>query len=189
MRGEGIQFPVAVALMVASLAGCGVGTVDGSDTSEASGSSSAPAPVSAFRLSGDAPKLLPFSVRLKKVADAVGIETNDPSLEALRAAHLELGDYDYAQDLPPDFQWSSSRMAKWVRVLLPVCRSEAFRSRYPSLPDGIESLVEAAYGRAATTDDLADIQQAVDEAAVLEPGDRSDVACVIVLSSAEMVLQ
>ena len=130
-------------------------------------------------------ELLPFRVRLSRVAQVAGVATDDPLLETMRAHALELGDHDFASGVRPDLRWTSSRMGIWVKSLLPVCDAEAVQARYPSLADDPGELITAAYGREPTGDDLA----AVDEALVdlTDPAERFRATCLAILSSVEFV--
>ncbi|WP_169791681.1 hypothetical protein [Sandaracinus amylolyticus] len=130
--------------------------------------------------------LLPFDVRLQRVADAVGVSTDDPILADLRAARLELGDHDYGAGVAPDLAWSARRMTSWARALRPVCASEAMRARYPALRDALEELAIAAYGRRATPEDYDAYDAALAEVPLV--GDAQYRAmCIALLSSTELV--
>ena len=132
--------------------------------------------------------LLPFWVRLGRVASVVGKSVEDPLFDDFRTAHIELGDYDYASGVAPDRQWSPQRMASWAKALRKVCQSNDFEALYPALPADLESLIPAAYGRAATADDLALVDEALKDAPV-DPALRSETICLAVLSSTEFVVQ
>src|SRR5689334_15219709 len=92
----------AILAAAASLLGCGS---DGADAlSNGLGGRQSPAgpteeeqrpelPEGAFAY-GNAPTLLPFDVRLAKVARVLDVDTASPVLEALRARRLDLGDHD-----------------------------------------------------------------------------------------------
>lgn len=130
--------------------------------------------------------LLPFDVRLQKVAAVLGVETDDVALALLRERRFDLGDDDYASGIKPDYSWTSARVATWVKALKPVCASAKMRERYPALPDGLDALVLAAYGRAVTDEDRA----AATELATTYAKD-SDTAyrlvCLSVMTSLEFV--
>lgn len=132
--------------------------------------------------------LLPFWVRLQRVAAVVQKPVEDPLLDDLRAAHIELGDYDYASGIVPDRQWSPQRMAAWTKALRKVCNSPDFRALYPSLPGDLESLIPAAYGRAANEDDFAQVDEALKESPI-DAALQSETICLAVLSSTEFVVQ
>src|SRR5688500_16304239 len=73
-------------------------------------------------------ELLPYHVRLTRVAQVLGVTTDDPALGDMRERHLELGDHDFATGVRPNLTWTSSRMSVWVSTLMPVCQSEAMRT-------------------------------------------------------------
>ena len=88
--------------------------------------------------------------------------------------------------MKPDTSWTSSRLTTWVKALKPVCTSPAMRARYASLPDKLDDLVLAAYGRRATPDDRRIVDEALAGAPLDEPG-RYEVTCLTILSSLEFV--
>ncbi|HLU66679.1 MAG TPA: hypothetical protein VKZ63_10410 [Kofleriaceae bacterium] len=133
-------------------------------------------------------ELLPYRVRLARVAQVAGVAQDDPILTVLRESRLELGDHDYASGVRPDLRWSASRMGAWVKAILPVCDSEAMQARYPDLIDDPGALIAAAYGRDATEEDLTAIDQAL-EGASLDDAERRRAICLAILSSAEFVVR
>jgi hypothetical protein len=140
-----------------------------------------------FALDRESPRLLPFETRLARVAAVAGIAVSDPLLDPMRDQAIALGGYDHSRGILPDSSWNATRIAIWVRTLRPVCRSEAMRTQYPSLPDGdLDALIEAAWGRAATDTDRAEIASTI--GALPEPV-RHESTCLAVLASAETVLQ
>ncbi len=141
-----------------------------------------------FDLAVDAPQLLPFTVRLARVAAVLGTDIDAPALETLRKNRTGLGDHDFANGQQPDRLWSASRMSLWIRSLKPVCASQAMRDRYPALPEDLGALIQAAYGRAMTADDRAAIDEVLGTA-TLDPATRYQLVCLAVLSSAELVVQ
>src|SRR5438105_367268 len=52
-------------------------------------------PPPAFAVPRDRILLLPFRVRLAKVARVIGVPANDPILASLLAVRIDLGDYDF----------------------------------------------------------------------------------------------
>lgn len=151
----------------------------------------APAPIAppnGFTVPAQAPQLLPFSVRLQRVAAVAGVPTSDPLLAALRANRTELGDHDYANSVKTDLGWTALKMSVWVRSVQPVCQSDAMRRRYADLPANLPQLVEAAFGRAATAQDTADVQASLN-GLTLSPAARYQTLCLAVLSSMEFVAQ
>lgn len=151
--------------------------------------SPAPAtPHAVFTVPTQAPQLLPFSVRLQRVAAVAGVPTGDPLLATLRANRTELGDHDYANSVKTDLGWTALKMSVWVRSVQPVCQSDAMRRRFADLPANLPQLVEAAYGRAATAQDTADVQASL-TGLTLSPAARYNSLCLAVLSSMEFVAQ
>lgn len=128
--------------------------------------------------------LLPFDVRLAKVARVAGLPIDDPALAQLRARRFELGDHDFSIGVRPDSSWSVSRIGAWVKALKPVCASPVMRHRYPSLPQNLDAFVLAAYGREATNDDRAAMTEAV---SALDAESKHELVCLAVLSSLEFV--
>ena len=152
---------------------------------------SAPAPAAppnGFTVPAQAPQLLPFSVRLQRVAAVAGVPTSDPLLATLRANRTELGDHDYANSVKTDLGWTALKMSVWVRSVQPVCQSDAMRRRYADLPANLPQLVEAAFGRAATAQDTTDVQASLN-GLTLSPTARYQTLCLAVLSSMEFVAQ
>lgn len=151
-----------------------------------------------FTLSRTSIQLLPFSVRLAKVAAIVGLPTSHPLLAPLREARVALGDHDYAHGIPADRSWSAAKLTAWVGAVRPICGSSEFKARYPALdPSGpaiggegaLNALIEAAYGRAAEEDDRAQIAAALAELPNQTPEAQSEAVCLAILSSLEMVAQ
>jgi hypothetical protein len=131
-------------------------------------------------------QLLPFDNRLRRVADVAGVDISDPILEAMRASAHYLGDYDYAEGVPPDSSWNASRINEWARTLIPVCSSMPMMTRYPSFPEFTPQLIANAWGREAMPEDLQEIQDSVD-ASGLDPAVAYQTVCIAVLSAAEFV--
>lgn len=139
-----------------------------------------------FKIARSAPTLLPFETRLRRVATVLGVSTSDPTLEPLRAAHLALGDHDYANSVQADGLWLATRMNAWVRVLLPICQSSVMRTRYPSFPDAYASLAGNAWGRDITPSEVADLTNDISESGA-QPDQAYVSVCLSVLSAAEFV--
>jgi hypothetical protein len=183
-----LRTALAVALALTAFAGCEDGDRSslGRDEPQAPAASrTAEPPTGAFTYETDI-ALLPFDVRLEKVARVAGLQVTDPLLDPLRARRLELGDHDFASGVKPDTSWTSSRLATWVKALRPVCASSRMRERYPALPEKLDDMVLAAYGRHATAQDRASVDQVLGGS----PGDdqaRYEVVCLAVLSSLEFV--
>lgn len=179
-----------LALAAASLLAACTGDIDvfGHDQPAKAPESSTES-VEGFDLAIEQPQLLPFNVRIGRVAAVVGLPTTDPVFELLRKNRTGLGDHDFANGQQPDRLWTASRMALWVRSLKPVCASKAMRDRYPSLPADLPALVENAFGRPATDDDRAIVTEALASATELDEATRYEIACLALLSSAEFVVQ
>ena len=141
-------------------------------------------PGSAFTY-GTTPTLLPFDVRLTKLARVLDVDPSSPVLEAIRARRLELGDHDYAAGVKPDLTWTPTRIGTWVKALKPVCTSQEMKARYPALPERLDHLVLIAYGRDVTEEDKADVAEALGTA--LDSASAYQTVCYAILSSLEFV--
>lgn len=140
-----------------------------------------------FAVPADNILVLPFSVRLQKVAAVVGVPVADPLMNSLRENRASLGDYDFANNLQPDKTWTALKVADWVRAIKPICASPQMRARYSALPEKLPALIEAAYGRAATADDTMAVN--VSTAGLPTSAARYDTICLAMLSSLEFVAQ
>lgn len=143
----------------------------------------------AFKLSRTSVRLLPFKVRMRKLVATTGIEANDPAFEPLKSARYELGDFDHARSIRPDLSWNAAKMATWVRGLKPVCAADAFKQKYPNLPEDLNALILASYGREATEQDLEIVDDILPPDANLNPAQRHQMICIAVLSSMEFMAQ
>lgn len=141
-----------------------------------------------FVLPADAVTLLPFAVRLEKVASVVGVPVSDPVLQPLRDARAQLGDYDFANSRKPDYTWTALRISDWVRAVKPICGSQQMRSRFTALPDALPQLIDAAYGRAISADDRAAVDAGL-MGLTLDEGARYEAVCLSVMSSLEFLAQ
>jgi hypothetical protein len=141
-----------------------------------------------FKVPAQFPVLLPFDVRISRLSAVADLPLSDAAFALLLANATQLGDYDYANGLEPDNTWTAFKMSLWVQSLKPVCASPAMLSRYPGLPESLGPLVEAAYGRALTDQDTADMTAALD-ALPLTPESRTQTTCLAVLSSLEFLAQ
>lgn len=155
----------------------GEGTADPSDSEPA------------FSMPDQQPQLLPFWVRLERVAAVVDRPTDDPMFSVLLQNRLALGDYDYASGIKPDRLWSPTRMALWGKSLKPVCGSEAMHTAYPELGTSskdVVALASKAWGRTVAANE---IDLAAASLTALDDTARYEAVCLAVLSSAEMVIQ
>ena len=140
-----------------------------------------------FVMNNNQLNLLPFTMRLRRVAAVLGVSIDNPLLDGMRAARISLGDYDFATGVAPDRAWTPSRMVRWVEVVLPICHADTFTARYGTLPEGLSDLISEAFGRDATEEDLQDAQEIA--ATLTDANDAHEATCLAVLSSAEFVLQ
>jgi hypothetical protein len=130
-------------------------------------------------------RLLPFSVRVAKVAAVVGKPTTDAMFSELMRRRYQLGDYDFANGIVADAQWSASRLSNWVDSLKPVCTSAEMAARYPDLAgQDLDAFFRAATGRTLTQDERGNF---TDELGGLPSDERNTTACMTVLSSLEFV--
>ena len=132
-------------------------------------------------------RLLPFHVRMNKLATVTGLPTTDPVFSELRANRYVLGDHNYGENIGADLNWNASKMGIWVESIQPVCASEAMAQRYPSLPENLSDLWLTAYSREMEPGE-ADPILAIDVSNLDEAG-RYETFCVAVLTSAEFVAQ
>lgn len=143
----------------------------------------------AFAVPDQQLQLLPFWVRLERVAHVIGRSSDDPILDVLNANHLALGDYDYSSGVKPDRMWSPSRMTLWAKSLKPVCASEPMKSFYPNLAeDPVEAaaLASDAWGRDVAPEEL-DLSGTTLNGLV--DAEKYEAVCLAVLSAAEFVAQ
>ena len=131
-------------------------------------------------------KLLPFDVRLRRIADAVGVSVDDKVFDVAKKNRLALGAHDFANGTAPDLKWNSQRMASWMEAMLPVCRDSRVRSNLGDWKQGgVEKFIQSAFGRPSTADDLDDLS-----APLAVAGDDGWVlTCLTLGSSAEAMLQ
>lgn len=178
-----------LALAVAPLLAACTGDIDILKHDEEKAAPAATEGTEGFELAIEQPQLLPFNVRIGRVAAVIGLPTTDPVFDLLRKNRTSLGDHDFANGQQPDRLWTASRMSLWVRSLQPICASKAMRDRYPSLPADLGALIENAFGRPATDEDRAIVTEALASAPELDETIRYQTACLALLSSAEFVVQ
>ncbi len=133
-------------------------------------------------------KLLPFAVRLKRVAAVTGVDPSDATLGALRDNRISLGDHDFASGVTPDDDWNAAKLSIWAKSLRPVCSSQAMKTRFAALPDALPQLIEAAYGRSASDDDTQGLADPT-LLAGLNADQQYQAICMAVLSSAEFLMR
>ena len=159
---------------------------DAIDPAGGGGTETKPQGDPAFGLPHEQPQLLPFWVRLARVASVLEVDTDDPLLSDLRANRLSLGDYDHGQGVQPNRMWTPARMALWAKSLKIVCGADKMKELYPALPGDADKLVEKAWGRKATKDELSAIENGVEG---LSADEKYQSSCLAVLSAAEFVVQ
>lgn len=157
----------------------------GSTVGTGGGSGTAVAP---FGVSTGKPDLLPFDVRLRRVAAALQVQSDNQMFAALKTNRIKLGDYDHANGVLPDGLWIASRMANWADALTPVCASPEIKAAYPSLPGDARALIKAAWGRAVSDEELAELQTSVAQSG-LDPATAYEVTCMAVFTAAEFVFR
>lgn len=141
-------------------------------------------PSVAFVAPSDSLQLLPFDVRLTKLANVLGVTTDDAVFAEMRAQRRDLGGYDYAQGIAPDLSWSAKRIAGWIKALRPVCDGAAMKGRYPTITGEVDELVMRAHGRRASDDDRSDLAGVPTS---LDGAGRYRAMCIGFLSSTEFV--
>ena len=140
----------------------------------------------AFSPSADRVALLPFHVRLNRLAAVAGLPATDPMFAQLVARKLDLGAHDFGANTAPDLTWSAQRLSTWIQALFPVCDDSRLRARFPDWRTGLDLFAQAAWGRPSTMEDL----QLLDEVAADEPAaNRWRASCLTLLSSLELVAQ
>ncbi len=131
-------------------------------------------------------RLLPFETRLARLAALTGLPSSDPLFAPLLAKRLELGDYDHAQGVGADRSWTTSRLGLWIKLLKPICQSAAITGRFPDMAGSPAALLAATFGRSPSEAEVTAVLTGASRAEVTE---RSQVACLSVLSSLEFVAQ
>lgn len=140
----------------------------------------------AFELLRENSQLLPFHVRLAKLESVAGMTRDNPAFDDMMRNRYALGDHNFGQGIGADLTWSAAKMSTWVQSLKSVCNSPEMMERYPALPEHLNELVVAAYGREATVDDLAIVEDALADGVV--PADqRYETTCLAILSTMEFV--
>lgn len=153
------------------------------------GSSSTPmANATPFGVRVGEPELLPFDVRVRRVASTLGVPVASPLFNDMQARRVQLGDYDHAKGALPDNLWLARRISTWADALTPVCASAEMVALFPTLPGDVGKLIKAAWGREATAEEVAEIEAAV-TAAALPPAESYEATCMAVFTSAEFVFR
>ncbi len=141
----------------------------------------------AFELGRENVQLLPYRVRMNKLARVTGLPADDSVFDDLNRNRYALGDHNFGQGIGADLSWSASKMKTWVEGLEPVCASAAMQERYPQLPEQANELMIAAYGREAQQEDLALVEDTLAEIGMTDAATRYRAVCLAVLSSVEFV--
>lgn len=134
------------------------------------------------------PELLPFDVRVRRVASTLGVSVSSPMFSDMQTRRVQLGDYDHAKGALPDNLWLARRISTWADSLTPVCASAEMLALFPSLPGDVGKLIKAAWGREATAEELAEMNAAV-TAAALPPAESYEATCMAVFTAAEFVFR
>ena len=197
-------FPVIALLSVASVACTGI--FDGQSPSDQSAanpspnnpgtgnagtSSTNPTPSAKpatvpFKVRNTEPELVPFEMRLRRIASALGVSVDNTMFADMNKNSLKLGDYDYANGALPDGSWNANRIAAWINALKPVCASPEMKAKYPNLPENLPTLIRAAWGHVPSAEDTADFQNAI-TAVSSDPAVVYESTCMAVFTAAEFV--
>lgn len=152
------------------------------------GTSSTPAAVSPFGVRTGTPELLPFDVRVRRVANVLAVPITNPMFADMLSKNVQLGDYDHAHGALPDNLWLARRIATWADSLTTVCASPEMKAMFPALPENAPQLIKAAWGRVPSAEETAEINTAVTEAA-LPPTESYEATCMAVFTAAEFVFR
>jgi hypothetical protein len=139
-----------------------------------------------FKVRNSEPELVPFDTRVRRIAAALGVQTDNPMFAEMTKNALKLGDYDYAAGALPDSSWNANRIAGWVNALKPVCASPEMKAKYPALPDNLPQLVRAAWGHVPSDQDTADFKEAL-AASSVDAVVAYESTCMAVFTAAEFV--
>jgi hypothetical protein len=134
------------------------------------------------------PELLPFDVRVRRISNVLKVPVTSSMFRELLAKSVQLGDYDHAAGALPDNLWLARRLATWADALTPICGSAEMKAMFPALPGDTGSLIEAAWGRRATEQELSEFDTAVSEAGLL-PAESYEATCMAVFTAAEFVFR
>lgn len=131
-------------------------------------------------------KLLPFDVRLRRIADGVGIAVSDKVFDTARASKFALGAHDFANGTSPDLSWNTQRMSVWIEAMLPVCRDSRVKTKLGDWKQGgVDKFIQSAFGRAAVAGDTDDLAPVL----AISGDDGWLLGCLALVSSAEVLLQ
>ncbi len=145
-----------------------------------------PAAEAPFKVRNTEPELVPFEMRQRRIASAIGVTVDNAMFAVMNKNSLKLGDYDYANGALPDGSWNANRIGAWINALKPVCSSPEMKAKYPSLPENLPALIRAAWGHVPTAEDTADFADAI----AVSGGDAAvnyESTCMAVFTAAEFV--
>lgn len=162
-------------------------TTGGSGGTTGDGTPVAPAGAP-FGVRSGKPDLLPFDVRVRRIAAALKVQNDNPMFGALVANRIKLGDYDHANGVLPDGLWIASRMANWADALAPVCASPEIKAAFPALPGDVRALTKAAWGRVITDEEVTEIQTSVTQSG-LDTTTAYEATCMAIFTAAEFVFR
>jgi hypothetical protein len=155
-------------------------------TSMTSPTPSAEPPPVPFKVKNTDPELVPFEMRQRRIANALGVTVDHPMFADMNKNSLKLGDYDYANGALPDSSWNANRIAAWINALKPICGSTEMKAKYPALPENLPALIRAAWGHMPSAEDTADFADAI-AASGGEPAVNYESTCMAVFTAAEFV--
>ena len=139
-----------------------------------------------FKVRNTEPELVPFDMRLRRIASAIGVQADNAMFADMRKNSLKLGDYDYANGALPDGSWNANRISAWITALKPICNSPEMKAKYPALPANLPELVRAAWGHVPSAQDSADFNDAI-AAAGTDAAVTYESTCMAVFTAAEFV--
>jgi hypothetical protein len=139
-----------------------------------------------FKVRNTEPELVPFDMRLRRIASAIGVQADNAMFADMRKNSLKLGDYDYANGALPDGSWNANRISAWITALKPICNSPEMKAKYPALPANLPELVRAAWGHVPSAQDSADFNDAI-AAAGTDTAVTYESTCMAVFTAAEFV--
>lgn len=134
------------------------------------------------------PELLPFDVRVRRIASVLKVPVTSPMFADMLAKRVPLGDYDHAAGALPDNLWLARRISTWADSLTAVCAAPEMRTLFPALPENVAQLIKAAWGRSPTQEELDEIDTAVAEAA-LPAAEAYGATCMAVFTAGEFVFR
>jgi hypothetical protein len=164
----------------------GAGTGGSQGTGGSSGTMSKATP---FSVRIGEPELLPFDVRVRRIANVLKVPVTNPMFTDITAKNIQLGDYDHAAGALPDNLWLARRISTWADGLTAVCGSTEMKTQFPALPGDVPQLIKAAWGRAATDEEVTEINAAVAEAALPDAAKSYEATCMAVFTAAEFVFR